>query len=381
MYLASNSQPDIACAVHQCARFTHAPWATHGDAVIHICRYLKGTSTSDLILQLTKELQLDTHVDSDYAGLWRREHNQNPVCIKSCTSFVISLAKCPLLWQSKLQGQLALSTMEAEYIALSTSMRSLIPLKTLVGKVAKSLMKDLTFLTNTYSSVLKDNNGALILATVPRRTPHSKHIAVPYHFFCKHVAKSTIKIFKVASDQNKAEIFTNGLDHVKFQSRQTLLMGWWHYSCQLSLAIVSLRGRVTYHTYSCGCDDKHTIVLLTVPTATDSWEPYLVQHYWISTKISNSATQLTSPLLYKTTLLSLAVKPSPIIPDPLYVILQSNPFWMHSLCVIILCFYLFQSPTSVVIRLGLFPLSYFITHLLYKQIFPTVLVAMENWNC
>ena len=50
--------------------------------------------------------------------------------------------------------------MEAEYIALSTSMRSLIPLKTLVGEVAKSLMEDSTFLTNTYSSVFENNNGA-----------------------------------------------------------------------------------------------------------------------------------------------------------------------------------------------------------------------------
>ena len=145
MYLASNSRPDIAFSVHQCARFTHAPRATHGDAIPRICRYLKGTSTNGLILRPTTELRLDTHVDSAYAGLWRREHDRNPVCVKSRTGSVISLAECPLLWQSKPQGHVALSTMEAEYIALSTSMRSLIPLKTLVGEVAKSLLNNSTF--------------------------------------------------------------------------------------------------------------------------------------------------------------------------------------------------------------------------------------------
>ena len=226
MYLASNSRPDISFAVHQCARFTHTPKASHGDAILRICRYLKGTSSKGLILRPSKELRLDTHVDSDYAGLWRRENDQDPTCVKSRTGFVISLAECPLLWQSKLQGQVALSTMEAEYIALSTSMRSLIPLKTLVGEVAASLMEDSTFLTNTFSSVFEDNNGALILATTPRMTPRSKHIAVPYHFFREHVTNGTVQIFKVESDQNKADIFTKGLERVKFQSLRTLLMGW-----------------------------------------------------------------------------------------------------------------------------------------------------------
>ena len=226
MYLSSNSRPDIAFAVHQCARFTHSPKASHGEALRRICRYLKGTSTQGLILRPTAELRLDVHVDSDFAGLWKREDDQDPVCVKSRTGFVISLAGCPLMWQSKLQGQVALSTMEAEYIALSTSLRSLIPLKSLVHEVASSLMDDATFITTTYSSVFEDNNGALILATVPRMTPRSKHIAVPYHFFREHVTKGTIKIFKVESSVNTADLFTKGLDRVKFQALRLLLMGW-----------------------------------------------------------------------------------------------------------------------------------------------------------
>lgn len=226
MYLASNSRPDIAFAVHQCARFTHSPKQSHAEALLRICRYLKGTSAQGLLLRPTAELRLDTHVDSDYAGLWRQEDDQNPICVKSRTGFVISLANCPLLWQSKLQGHIALSTMEAEYIALSTSMRSLIPLKSLVAEVAASLLDDPTFLTSTYSSVFEDNNGALILATVPRMTPRSKHIAVPYHFFREHVTNGTVQIFKVASDQNKADLFTKGLDKIKFQALRSLLMGW-----------------------------------------------------------------------------------------------------------------------------------------------------------
>jgi hypothetical protein len=128
MYLASNSHPDISFSIHQCAWFTHAPKALHSEAILQICQYLKGTSTMGLILRPSKELWLDTHVDSDYAGLWKWEDDQDPVCVKSRAGLVISFANCPLLWQYKLQGQVALSTMEAEYIALSTSMCSLLPL-------------------------------------------------------------------------------------------------------------------------------------------------------------------------------------------------------------------------------------------------------------
>jgi hypothetical protein len=130
------------------------------------------------------------------------------------------------LWQSKLQSQVALSTLEAKYIALSTSMRSLLPLKSLVSEVASSLRKDPTALTSLYSSVFEDNNGALILATMPRMTPRSKHIAVPYHFFREHVTASTIKSFKIATDENQADIFTKGLDRIKFQALRKLLLGW-----------------------------------------------------------------------------------------------------------------------------------------------------------
>jgi hypothetical protein len=169
---------------------------------------------------------LDTHVDRDYAGLWRQEDPEGPICIKYWTGFVISLANCPLLWESKLQGQVALSTMEAEYIALSTNMRSLLLLHHLVQEVATLLVQDPTLLTSTYSSVFEDNNGALILATTLCMTPCSKHIAVPYHFFHEHMATGTIKIVKIATNDNKADIFTKGLDKIKFQALRKLLMGW-----------------------------------------------------------------------------------------------------------------------------------------------------------
>ena len=72
MYLTSNSWPDIQFAV-QCARFTHNPRASHEQAVLKICRYLKGTRDKGLIFRPKASLALDCYVDADFAGLWKVE--------------------------------------------------------------------------------------------------------------------------------------------------------------------------------------------------------------------------------------------------------------------------------------------------------------------
>jgi len=123
LYLASNSRPDIAFAVHQAARFTHAPKASHEKAVLRICWYLKGTRDEGLLLQPSEKLKVDCYVDADFGGLFRVEDPMDPVSAKSRTGFVIMLAICPLLWTSKLQTTIALSTQNAEYGALSQSLR------------------------------------------------------------------------------------------------------------------------------------------------------------------------------------------------------------------------------------------------------------------
>ena len=124
MYLANNSRPEIQYAVHSCARFTHCPKDTHAQAMKWLCKYLQGTRDKGLCFKPSPDMRLDCYVDTDFAGLWSYEDDQDPVCVKSRTGYVITLGNCPLMWTSKLQTEIALSTLEAEYIALSQAMRS-----------------------------------------------------------------------------------------------------------------------------------------------------------------------------------------------------------------------------------------------------------------
>ena len=82
------------------------------------------------------------------------------------------MADCPLLWQSKLQSETALSTTEAEVITLNHSCRELLPIVDMVAVLGEAvgLPKDLTTML---ISVHEDNSGALILAETlpPQYTP------------------------------------------------------------------------------------------------------------------------------------------------------------------------------------------------------------------
>ena len=118
VYLANNSGPGITFAVYQCVRFTHVPHHSHTMGITRIPRYLNGTKDKDMTIIPTKEHWVDYYVDADFAGLFGIEQDQDHVSVKSITGDLITFMGVPLQWVSKLQTQIALSTMEAEYIAL-----------------------------------------------------------------------------------------------------------------------------------------------------------------------------------------------------------------------------------------------------------------------
>ena len=226
MYLCSNTRPDLQYAVHQCARFNHCPRASHAQAVRHICRYLKGTLEKGILFKPNSELRLDCYVDADFAGLWKYEDEQDPVCVRSRTGYVITLGDCPLMWASKLQKEVALSTAEAEYIALSQAMRDLLPLRRQFKELMESLELGPSKTSTMKSTVFEDNNACITMATSPKMSPRTKHIAVKCHFFKSHIDGNEISIEKIDTTVQKADMFTKGLPAETLRNIRRLLMGW-----------------------------------------------------------------------------------------------------------------------------------------------------------
>jgi hypothetical protein len=132
---------------------------------------------------------------------------------------------CPLTWCSKLQTEIALSTTESEYIALSQAMREVIPFMNLMmeeGEIFKLHNLKPVF----HYKVFEDNNSCIRVAESPKFTPRTKHIAIKYHHFRSFVADKTLAILPIDTKVQLVDIFTKPLDKVIFTQLRKSLIGW-----------------------------------------------------------------------------------------------------------------------------------------------------------
>ena len=95
-YLEKSTRPDIAYAVHQCARFSSDPKIEHGEAVKWLGRYLRATRDKGLIFNLTDQ-SFDCWVDADFAGNWDPKDANHPDTARSRTGYIIMYAGCPIV--------------------------------------------------------------------------------------------------------------------------------------------------------------------------------------------------------------------------------------------------------------------------------------------
>ena len=162
-FLSGTSRPELAMAIHQCARFNNDPKLSHERAIIRICRYLLSTETKGIIYKPNQLLGLQCYIDADFAGGWIQVDANNPENLMSRTGFVIMYAGCPNLWCSKLQTKIALSTTEAEYIALSQAVREVLPLMEFM-KELKHLFHINKSKPKFFCEVFQDNRSAIAVA-------------------------------------------------------------------------------------------------------------------------------------------------------------------------------------------------------------------------
>ena len=118
--------------------------------------------------------------------------------------------------------------MMAEYYALSTAMREVLPLRLLVKTVGVGCGLDSKCLTTFKTTVWEDNSGALALANLEpgQHTPRSKFYDVKVHWFRSHLKPNDIVVRKIDTAEQKADLFTKPLSREIFVKIRLLLMGW-----------------------------------------------------------------------------------------------------------------------------------------------------------
>ena len=120
--------------MHQCTRFCNAPKLSHEQALKHICQYLHGTQKCSLLFHLSLQDGFKCYVDADWARNWNKKNPNDRTGVLSCTRYLVKYANCPIIWGSKMQSLVALST-EAELIALSSALCEVIHLQHLLQEL------------------------------------------------------------------------------------------------------------------------------------------------------------------------------------------------------------------------------------------------------
>jgi Reverse transcriptase (RNA-dependent DNA polymerase) len=199
---ATQTRPDCQYAVATLAQFSSNPGRAHFEAVKRVLRYLKGTAHFGLTLGGSGDgVDIIRWTDSDWA--------QDTDTRRSVGGFVFEVAGGSVSWSSKKQPTVALSTVEAEYMAAANATKEAIWLRT--------LLQDLGFTQVQATTIWGDNTGCIALAHNPIAHSRAKHIDIRHHFIRERIASDEINLVSCSTKDMIADIFTKALPRESFE--------------------------------------------------------------------------------------------------------------------------------------------------------------------
>ncbi len=196
MYLSVSTRPDISFAVSSLARFSSKPTTEHWTALKRLLRYLKGTLTQGILYTKDGSSSILGYTDSDWAG----DVNDR----KSTSGYMFLLSGGPISWRSQKQKCVALSTAEAEYIAMANAAQESVWLRQLMAELINSSDETPTLL-------YEDNQSAIAMSKKNQFHGRAKHIDIKHHFIREQVSNGTIMLEYCSTFDMLADILTKGL--------------------------------------------------------------------------------------------------------------------------------------------------------------------------
>ena len=214
LYLARITRPDICFAVSRLGRFAANPGERHFRELAHLLRYL--SSTVELGLAYHHSHQPDFFINSNSFGasekfdlllpfVWSDSDWAGEATSRVSTSgFAITFAGAAIAFGSERQACIALSTTEAELVALARAVQECI----FVRKLAQEFMGELEQPTFVFC----DNKGALDLVKNNVFHKRTKHIDIKYFFARSKEADGTVVTARVPTEHNLSDSFTKGVN-------------------------------------------------------------------------------------------------------------------------------------------------------------------------
>jgi len=207
MYAALGTHPDIAFAMHHLSQFTTNHTKVHYTALKCVFRYLKGTKNVGIIFKRNlKGLNFQMFIDADFANLDDG---------KSISGYSSNIGGGCATWSSKKQPIVALSTTEAEYIAITHGAKQVVWLR--------QLLSDLGMDISSPFPMLCDNLAAITISKDNSYHAKTKHINIRYHYIRERLASREATLNHVVSKDNAADTFTKVPDPNQHRKLMSLL--------------------------------------------------------------------------------------------------------------------------------------------------------------
>lgn len=198
MYLCVLTRPDIAYAVGYLSQFNNCHNNEHWLYAKRILKYLKKTKNLGLRYSRDGNVNIEGYVDADWAN--------NFIDRKSYSGFCFMLSGSVISWGCKKQRTVALSSTEAEYMAITEGCREAVYLINLQNEITEQI-----YTINIYN----DNQSAQKLSGNPVFHNRSKHIDVRYHYCREIIENKIVKINYLSTEDMPADLFTKSLPLVK----------------------------------------------------------------------------------------------------------------------------------------------------------------------
>ncbi|CAK9810942.1 Copia protein [Anthophora plagiata] len=199
MYVAIGTRPDISYAISRLSQYNQEPRVMHLTAVKRVYRYLKGTM--DYKLQYDRqESQLTMSTDAS----WSVTKDA-----KSYGAYVTKIGNNLITWKCQKQQLVALSTCEAELLAICEGVREIKWIKTILEGIGMGHLCKNPIEVNT------DSKAAIEWINKDKVTNRTKHINRKYYFVKDEVKEKRVKLKHTKSEENEADLLTKGLTEEK----------------------------------------------------------------------------------------------------------------------------------------------------------------------
>ncbi|GJW09755.1 retrovirus-related pol polyprotein from transposon TNT 1-94 [Tanacetum coccineum] len=194
LFYLTASRHDLQFSICMCARYQARPTKKHLHAVKRIFRYLRGTVNRGLWYPKDSSIALTAFADADHAGCQDTR--------RSTSGSMQFLGDRLVSWSSKRQKSAAISSTEAEYIAMSGCCAQILWMRSQLTDYGLGFNK---------IPMYCDNKSAIALSCNNVQHSRSKHIDIRFHFIKEHVENGVIELYFVNTEYQLADIFTKAL--------------------------------------------------------------------------------------------------------------------------------------------------------------------------